>query len=43
MSECRAGTSVVACATILLHDELGVFEKLSIMYDNKDQGAVEPT
>jgi dihydroorotate dehydrogenase (fumarate) len=34
----RAGASVVACATILVRDGVGVFEKLSIMDDNRGSG-----
>ena len=34
----RAGASVVACATILVHDGVGVFEKLSITDDNRGSG-----
>jgi dihydroorotate dehydrogenase (fumarate) len=31
----RAGASVVACATILIRNGVGVFEKLSIVDDNR--------
>lgn len=34
----RAGASVVACATILVRDGVGVFEKLSITDDNRGSG-----
>ena len=34
----RAGASVVACATILVRDGVGVFEKLSITDDNRGLG-----
>ncbi len=34
----RAGASVVACATILVRNGVGVFEKLSIMDDNRGSG-----
>lgn len=34
----RAGASVVACATILVHSGVGIFEKLSIVDDNRGSG-----
>jgi len=34
----RAGASVVACATILIRNGVGVFEKLSITDDNRGSG-----
>jgi dihydroorotate dehydrogenase (fumarate) len=34
----RAGASVVACATILVRNGVGVFEKLSIADDNRGSG-----
>jgi dihydroorotate dehydrogenase (fumarate) len=37
----RAGAAVVACATILVREGVGVFEKLSVK-DNKGLGRVEP-